>query len=77
MESNLNGLIIDGKVYQSNTSNPLCEECDLRELCTGEFGARVVWNINLCAALGANVDNDFNFRFSQELTDKLQEKRDE
>lgn len=64
METNLNGIIIDGKVYEAKeTDEQSCLKCDLIEEDGGCPCRDYCFNIGRC-----NI-----FRFSPELTDKLKE----
>lgn len=63
--TNINGIIIDGKVYTAQMGHPdafaLCSMCDLAAYC--EHTDR-----EACAAISSPSDH---FLFSQDLTDKL------
>lgn len=63
----LNGIIISGKVYESVlTGNEItCSKCELKSKCD---------NIESWDVCGVVFGNDSHFRYSQELTDKLNEK---
>ena len=64
----LNGIIVDGNVYEAiewNEINP-CENCDLWEQCS-----ECSYNVEpICSEF---IDDSI-FRFSQSLTDKINEK---
>lgn len=66
----LNGLIIEGKVYAAVKDLP-CKDCDLDTKCQA---IDVRTELSLCGLHGATVANDFGYRYSQELTDKLNKK---
>lgn len=58
----LYGIIVDGKVYEAlSTENYSCLDCDLIKN-MGECG---------CLDLGFELGRNNIFRYSQELTDKL------
>lgn len=64
METNLNGLIIDGKVYAESRGS--CKECDLKRQCMLE---EQLHDVNYCQIF--TLGSGENFRFSPELTEKL------
>lgn len=71
METNHNGLIINGRVYVADPKHVNCNDnCALKDFCD-KFGERC--GIELCLAFGATEADDFGYRFSQKLTDKLKE----
>lgn len=70
METNLNGIILDNKVYIPDESlKGDCTKCHLKDLCS-VFEDRTY--ISLCYAFG-RCDSDYNlcFKYSSELTNKL------
>lgn len=67
----INGIIINGKVYVADSAHCDCPECDLALTCK-DFTEKTL--DVLCAAFGADMDNDFGYRFDQQLTDKLNDK---
>lgn len=69
MDGKLNGIILDGKVYITDPAAASCADCDLCEMCCGMLEEEE-W----CIRAGATKDNDFGFRYSQELTDKINDK---
>lgn len=68
MGTNLNGLIIDGRVYVADPEHSIClSNCALRDYCR-----EIIDSYNsLCVIHGATESNDFGYRFSPELTEKL------
>lgn len=72
MGTEINGIIIDGRVYVADSEYSQCRTaCALGELCD-----KIDWDCSysLCRILGADEVDDFGFRFSPELTEKLKEK---
>lgn len=66
----INGIIIDGKVYAAVKDLP-CKDCHLSLTCKYTEERT---DLSLCAIHGATVANDFGYRHSRELTDKLNSK---
>lgn len=62
METDLNGIIIDGKVYEATKTD--CASCILCDLIQEDGGCPCV---GLCTDIGRNNI----FRYSQKLTEKL------
>lgn len=62
----LNAIVIGGKVYEENHENGSCSLCDLVNECGSDR-----LDIQFCTAFGADRHNDFSYRYSQTLTDKL------
>lgn len=62
----MNGIIIDGKVYEAvPIIRPHCEVCDFFYECVdGRYSG-------ICATLKELENSDVLLRFSQELTDKI------
>lgn len=61
----INGIIIDGKFYVIESAETPCIDCDLKQECShGMLVGRI------CSV----IDDGERFRFSQELTDKINEK---
>ena len=66
----LNGIILDGKVYKVIEGyDIMCKLCDIREFCEKQFND---YNVYICH--GLSEDDPVYFRFSQSLTDKINEK---
>lgn len=64
----INGIIIEGKVYEAVPKGSYhCSDCDLREQCDCELD-------EACLNLGFHLDTNIVFRYSQPLTDKINEK---
>lgn len=59
----INEVILNGRIYVSDPNIVLCNNCALYNYCN-DMNERVRWR--LCNALGME-----GFRYSQELTDKL------
>ena len=66
----INAIIIDGKVYEiaHKGYGSTCDTCDLDPICLDNN-----FLLGCCQAL-SKVDVTLNFRYSQELTDKISEK---
>lgn len=62
MKIEINGIIIDGKVYEPiyETDDCGCEDCALKDF--------------ICNLEDYCIVNSCHFRFSQELTDKINER---
>lgn len=65
MNTDINAIIIDGKVYEAVKGE--CQDCALRMQCREED----VFNEFCNFFEGYNIRNAHNFRYSQSLTDKL------
>lgn len=70
-QKDMNGIIIDGKVYEavSSTKHSYCSACDMNEVCK----AHAYDFCNDCSKIFDTYIDDpcWHFRFSQELTDKI------
>lgn len=67
----MNGIIIDGKVYEAGPSGGYsnCDGCDLTEVCDAH--AHDICN-DCSTIFDTSIDDPcWHFRFSQELTDKI------
>ena len=65
----LNGIILNGKVYETidtDLKTPFCNFCDIKEFCDKQY-----WDYNVYICHGLSEDDPIYFRFSQTLTDKL------
>lgn len=64
----MNGLIIDGRVYERNTEDAGCRQCDLHTACM-DFP----FECRYCNIEFPNVDKReiYTYHYSPELTDKL------
>lgn len=73
MDTNLNGIILDNKVYVPDKNlNGDCEKCHLKDLCN-IFEYRT--DMPLCFAFGrCDTDGNLCFQYSPELTDRLKGK---
>ena len=69
MRKPITAIILDGKVYVTDPTAASCADCDLCEMCCGMLEEEE-W----CIRVGATKNNDFGFRYSQSLTDKLNNK---
>lgn len=67
----INGIIKDGRVYITDPEYMYCSKCDLSLTCKNFMEK---YDHNLCSVFGANENNDFGFRYSLELTEKLNKK---
>lgn len=65
METDINGIIIEGKVYEVVKGSFDCKQCALNDVCYTEDG-------DLCNVFGG-IEN-CQFHFSQSLTEKLNKK---
>lgn len=67
----MNGIIIDGKVYEAvHRGSYHCSDCDLYKRCVDR---PVVFDA-LCSGLVGICNEVIMFRFSKELTDKINAK---
>ena len=72
-----NGIILDGKVYEAVAKGSYhCSDCDLYEQCCTVYhsdifptGKGVLQAVDYCGVIGQRVI----FRYSQPLTDKINE----
>lgn len=68
MRTNLNGIILNGKVYVSDLQDiQFCHECDLYETCMGFNSDMHSGLLVMCQSFG----KDNIFLYSQSLTKKL------
>lgn len=65
----ITAIILDGKVYVADPACSSCVNCAVFSLCNYAPDGTA-----LCIKFGATEGNDFGFRYSQELTDKINEK---
>lgn len=63
-EKVMNGIIIDGKVYEAVQGN--CSDCDVKSMCDRKLDC---YDADLCHML--SIWGTHNFRMNQSLTDKL------
>lgn len=61
----MNGIIIDGKVYEAVPRDYTCDGCDLRSQCYKLWNRK---NIEYCEI---HSDYEFKFKLSQSLTNKI------
>lgn len=69
MKTNINGIIIEGKVYEAEIGfdHSQCDHCDLSEICDDYFGG--LDDIYPCTLFAPT--NRVYLHHSQSLTDKL------
>ena len=72
METNINGIIIEGKVYEAEIGfdHSQCDQCDLSEICDDYFGDP---DDKYPCSLFAPTNRVY-FRYSKSLTKKLNKK---
>lgn len=66
----IDGIIHKGRVYVADPDYVKCDKCDLSLMCKD---VEEDCDYPLCVTQGANSHDDFGYRFSQKLTDKLKE----
>lgn len=64
----INGIIHEGRVYVADPNYAQCDKCDLSLMCKD---VEEHCDYSLCITQGVNNNNDFGYRYSPELTDKL------
>ena len=65
----INGIIKDGRVYVADPKHVNCSvNCALVDYCSKIEGE---YDRPLCVIHGANAVNDFGYRYSEELTERL------
>lgn len=65
----INGFIISGKVYVADPIYSRCSKCELQGKCKKDYVDNL--RTQMCNYLGAGTDNDFGFRYSPSLTERL------
>ncbi len=65
----INGIIKDGRVY---VTDPECVDCRVKCALFGYCNEIYAENYHgLCVILSANANEDFGYRYSDELTERL------
>lgn len=64
----INGIIRDGRVYVADPEYSHCKDCALGGFCNK---IELRYDFHLCVIHGATQVNDFGFRYSPELTERL------